>query len=392
MDSPYSPGAGVSPPVLVGREQAYARAAEMLARTANFGAAGRSPVIMTGVRGVGKTVLLAAITGQAAAGGFVTASVVVDRHGPLPSRLATAVAEAMRPLQPKTSSGKWRRWLESLRRLSVEVSVPGVKISTPKDPHVERGSQERAADRDQVVSLLAQSAELARAERPGLLLALDELHEGPDVDLSVVTGLAQELVGSALVIVGAGLPQTPDRLMAAGSYAERFQYQRLGFLSPPDAATALLAPAAAARVAWDQDAADHVLGAADGAPYLIQLYGDAAWRTARPGIGGRIRIEHARAGVAAAREELNEGMFRGRWNRASQLERQYLRAMADHLGGDGTAGSGAVAAALGRDITNLSAIRRRLIDKGLVQPAGHGRIEFSIPGFEVFVQAETEGP
>ena len=362
----------------------------MLARTANFGSPGRSPIIMTGVRGVGKTVLLAAIAAEATVGGFLTASVVVDRYGPLPSRLAAAVGEAMRPLQPSASTSKWRRWLDSLRRLSVEVSVPGVKITTPRDAHAERGI--RAADRDQVVSLLGQSAELARAERPGLLLLLDELHEGPDVDLSVVTGLAQELVGSALVVIGAGLPQTPDKLMAAGSYAERFQYQRLGFLSPPDAATALLAPAAAARVGWDHSAADHVLSAADGAPYLIQLYGDAAWRSARPGPGDRIHLEHARHGVAAAREELAEGMFRGRWNRASRLERQYLRAMATNLANDGTAGSGAVAAALGRDITNLSAVRRRLIDKGLVQPAGHGRIEFSIPGFERFVLDETVGP
>lgn len=389
MESPYTPGAGVSPPVLVGRAQAYARAAEMLARTANFGTPGRSPIILTGVRGVGKTVLLGAITAQAAVGGFLTASVVVDRHGPLPGRLAAAVGEALRPLRPNASTSKWRRWLDSLRRLSVEVSVPGVKITTPRQAHTEPGK--RAADRDQVISLLAQSAELARAERPGLLLALDELHEGADVDLSVVTGAAQELVGSALVLVGAGLPQTPDRLMAAGSYAERFQYQRLGFLSPPDATTALLAPAAAARVAWDQDAADHVLVAADGAPYLIQLYGDAAWRAAQPQPGGRIQMAQARTGVATAREELTEGMFRGRWNRASQLERQYLRAMADHLTADGTAGTGAVAAALGRDITNLSAVRRRLIDKGLVQPAGHGRIEFSIPGFDTFVQTEAEG-
>ena len=270
----------MSPPVLEGREQAHARAAELLARTANFGSPGRSPVILTGVRGVGKTVLLNAITAQASTNGFVTAAVVVDRHGPLPSRLAAALGEAMRPLQPTGSSSKWRRWLEYLRRLQVEVTVPGVKIAThgkePSEVH-----REQATARDQLVSLLAQSADLARATRPGLLLAWMSCMRVL-TSMGAVTGVAQELVGSALVVIGAGLPQTPNRLMAAGSYAERFQYQRLGFLSPVDAATALLAPAAASRVAWDQDAADHVLGAADGAPYLLQLYGDAAWRLAGP--------------------------------------------------------------------------------------------------------------
>lgn len=390
MESPYSPGAGVPPPVMVGRDRVYGRAVELLARTESFGHPGRSPLIITGVRGVGKTVLLGAVQSHAASLGFLTAAVVVDRQGPLPTRIAAAIGEAMRPLQPNSTSSRWHRWLEWLRRLSVEVSVPGVKIGTPRDSAAT--ARDRTADRDLVVSLLRESAELARAERPGLLLALDELHEGPDGDLSVVTGLAQELVGSPLIVIGAGLPQTPDRLMAAGSFAERFQYQRLGFLDPSDAATALLAPASSQHVNWDQDAADHVLNAAAGAPYLLQLYGDNSWRAAEPGLGSRIRLEHAQTGVSTAREELQSGLFRGRWNRASGLEQQYLRAMASQLGPDGSANTGTIAGALGRDITNLSSVRRRLIDKGLIQPTGHGRVEFSIPGFEIFIAAETDGP
>lgn len=196
-------------------------------------------------------------------------------------------------------------------------------------------------------------------------------------------------MGAPLVIIDAGLPNTPDRLMAAGSYAERFQYQVLGPLPPPDAAAALLIPATARSVTWNQDAAELVLSRAAGAPYLIQLYADAAWRAAQPLVGGHIDLDHARSGIASATQELHSGLFRGRWNKASALEQQYLAVIARHLDTGGSAGTATVAAALGRTTSQLSYIRTRLLDKGLIQPSGHGRVAFSLPGFEHFVTEET---
>ena len=385
MDSPYAPGAGVAPPLLVGRDQARGRAAELFARTVNFGSPGRSPLVLTGVRGVGKTVLLRSMAEEAAAQGFLVAAVTVDRRGPLAVRIATAIAGAMEPLKPAPST-RWRRWVSSLGQLSVEVSVPGVKIERPP----RAAGDPAAADRDATVALVAESARLARLDRPGLVIAFDEVQEGPDSDLGVLNAIAQELVAEPLVVLGAGLPQTPDRLMQAGSYAERFNYHVLGPLAPPEAAAALLVPASARQVGWDQDAAEHVLTAANGAPFLLQLYGDAAWRAASPGPGGRIGFTAAQAGVATAVRELHDGMFRGRWNRASPVERQYMVAMAQHLGQDGTAGTGQVAAAMGRPLANLSYVRARLLDKGLIQPIGYGRVAFSFPGFETFVLIEAE--
>jgi hypothetical protein len=107
-------------------------------------------------------------------------------------------------------------------------------------------------------------------------------------------------------------------------------------------------PASARQVGWDQDAAEHVLTAANGAPFLLQLYGDAY------------------------------GMFRGRWNRASPVEQQDMVAMAQHMDQEGTAGTGQVAAALGRPLANLSYVRTRLLDKGLIQAIGYGRVAFSL--------------
>lgn len=388
MTSPYAPGAGVAPPLLAGRDGVRARATEMCARTANFGSPGRSPLILTGVRGVGKTVTLRAVTDDAADHGFVVVRTTVDRHGSLTSRIAAGVAESLAPLQP-ASGQRWKAWKSRLSRLSVEVSVPGV--AKVQRPAAGTTPPEPVDHRDELIALLDDSAQLVKQQqRPGLCLAIDEIQEGPAVDLAAVTAVAQELVGAPLVIIGAGLPNTPDRLMSAGSYAERFQYQVLGPLPPPDAAAALLIPATARAVTWNQDAAELVLSRAAGAPYLIQLYADAAWRAAAPPVGGHIDLGHARSGIAIATQELHSGLFRGRWNKASALEQQYLAAIARHLDTGGSASTATVAAALGRTTSQLGYIRTRLLDKGLIQPAGHGRVAFSLPGFEHFVTEEAD--
>ncbi len=144
-------------------------------------------------------------------------------------------------------------------------------------------------------------------------------------------------------------------------------------------------PAGARGVSWQQESADLVLRRAAGAPYLLQMFGDAAWRAGRPEQGGVIDLVAATSGVVAATRELHGGMFRGRWNRASELEQIYLSTMARLLAADGTAGTGDVAAALGRSTTQLGYVRTRLLDKGLIQAAGWGRVMFSFPGFAEFV-------
>jgi hypothetical protein len=390
MESPYTPGAGVSPPLLVGRDQVLGRAVELFARTANFGSPGQSPLIMTGVRGVGKTVLLQAITDDAAAHGYLIARITVDRHGSLPARIAAAAAAAVEPLHP-TEGGRWKRWSSRLRQLTVEVTVPGVKVVHPAQKAKAGPSAKSTNHRDAVVALLRESAQQVRPERPGLCLSFDELQEGSEQDLGIVTALAQELVDQPLVIVGAGLPNTPDRLMQAGSFAERFQYHRLGPLAESDAIAVLLVPAGQRRVLWNEDAASVVLTAAAGSPYLLQLFGNATWRAANPQPGSRITVEHAQAGITTATSELRDGLFRGRWNRASPVEQQYLAAMAARLDRDGATSSSEVAAGMGRTTAQLSTIRARLLDKGLIYSPARGRIAFTMPGFGSFVEEVHRG-
>ena len=385
MDSPYAPGAGLMPPLLAGRETVQAHSLELLLRTEQFHAPGRSPLILTGVRGVGKTVTLRAVADEARRRKFIVAAVTATRHTTLIDQIASTIAEQIAATKGMRGDRRWHRWTERLAKMNIEVTVAGVvKLGRTVPPNM------LTDGRDLLVGVLADSAALVREhDHPGLCLTIDEIQDAAEADLAQLTTAVQQLVDAPLVLIGAGLPQTPERLMAAGSFAERFQYQQLDPLTPPEAAAALLVPAQHAGVYWDQPAADLVLNQSQGSPYLVQMYGEAAWRHANPSAGGRITYPHAQAGLLSARHELHTGLFRGRWNRATPAERDFMTAMAAGTGTDGTTAIADIATALGKPQNQISYLRSRLLDKGLITSPYRGRLSFTIAGFDQFVTAQS---
>lgn len=385
MDSPYAPGAGLMPPLLAGRETVQARSLELLVRTEQFHAPGRSPLILTGVRGVGKTVSLRAVADEARRRRFIVAAVTATRHSTLVDQIASTIAEQIASTKGMRGDRRWHRWTERLAKMNIEVTVAGVvKLGRTV---ASRGPTD---GRDLLIGVLAESATLVHAhDHPGLCLTIDEIQDAAEADLAQLTTAAQQLIDAPLILIGAGLPQTPERLMAAGSFAERFQYQQLDPLTPPEAAAALLIPAQHAGVFWDQPAADLVLNQSQGSPYLVQMYGDAAWRHANPAAGGRITYLHAQAGLISARHELHTGLFRGRWNRATPAEQDFMTAMSSAAAPDGTAAIADIATALSKPQNQISYLRSRLLDKGLIASPHRGRLAFTMTGFNEFVTEQS---
>jgi len=379
------------PPRLAGRSREIERAVDLLARVQQFGTPAGVPLILTGPRGVGKTVVLGAVGEEGRRRGFVVVPVTLDRQTSAAQRIASAVARELARELGRQRGARWSRWQERLASFSVEVSVAGiVKIGARANE-----KDQSSADRDALVGLLEDSATLAREKnRPGLLLTVDELQEGSSTDLSVWANTVQDTVTAGVapvVIVGAGLPRTPERLMEAATFSERFNYRRLDRLSMSDASLALLDPAATVHVSWGRSAAQLVLERAKGSPFLLQLFGEAAWAVAAPGEGGHISEADAAQGLALAEEDLADGMFRGRWNRATDAEQRVLLAIAQASNADGVATTARVSAVVGKSARQISVLRARLIDKGIIESLRHGELVFTMPGFEAFV-LEQERP
>lgn len=376
--------------MLSGRGEMLAAVGDLLTRTAHFGGPASAPLVWTGVRGVGKTVTLLEARRLATERGFVTVHVTADRAPGLGERLARAIAEAVAEAE-LVRGGRWERFAERLSTFNLQVSVGGVvTVGTTGTQAPEPAG--RGVDRDQLRRLIEDAADQATdGGRPGVLLTLDETQEAPVQDLVALVNTLQDLAGGSrpVVCVAAGLPSLPEKLMAAGSFAERFDYRRMRALTEDAALQALLEPADALEVRWTRESADAVLRVSRGAPYLLQLYADATWRFAGPVAGEVIGTEAAAAGVLEAERSLWDGQYRGRWNRASPAERALLVAIAVVADADAVASSRDISAHLGRSTPQLSPARASLIDKGLIEAHGHGYLVFTVPGFERFVLAQA---
>ena len=394
LDSPYQPGFGARPAVLAGRDQQIATARASLTRVLNSRAPAPSALVLTGSRGVGKTVLLETIGDVASAQGFATATVALDSVSSNPQMIAARVAESLSGLGGPRRGAAWQAVRARLAALSVELNAGVVKVVSP--PSVATGTVVPGADagptgeRQHLAALLADGARYAlQRDRAGLVLLVDELQEAPRDDLVVVANALQEAMtvrDAPLVVFAAGLPQTPEVVMEAASFTERFDFRVLRSLDGDSAARALLEPAITLRVRWAPAAADAVLGAAAGSPYLIQRLGDEAWSIAEPSTGGVVTEEHARAAVMGVHQNLSDGMFRGRWSKATEAERRLLVAIAQVVDADEVALTEDLTAVTGRTTPQLSPTRRSLLDKGLIESAGHARLKFSMPGFAEFVR------
>src|SRR4051794_8338302 len=395
--NPYAPGAGQRPPELAGRDPQL-RAFDVVLERVAKGRPERS-VVLTGLRGVGKTVLLNALRSAAVRRGWGTGKLEArpdqGLRRPLSSALHQAVRELGHPDEASVTHG-----LGVIRSFAQREAGPDAKLRDRWHPGIDAPAILGRADSGDVeidlVELFTDLGGLAADRGLGVAVFVDEMQDlGPD-DVSALCAACHEIgqAGLPLIVVGAGLPHLPAVLSASKSYSERlFGYQRIDRLSREAADQALVAPAREEGAAYEEEALAAMYAATGGYPYFIQAYGKAVWDVAP-----RAPITAADVAVAApeAEAELAVGVFGSRFGRAAPGEREYLRAMADAAAastegdddpdtgwdmGGGSVPTAAVAAALGKKPQSLSPARDALLKKGLIYSGERGRIAFTVPHF-----------
>lgn len=233
-------------------------------------------------------------------------------------------------------------------------------------------------------SLLESAGLAARTAGTALVMFIDELQYVKEMELAaLITALHRTTQRSLpVILVGAGLPQLPGHMGRAKSYAERlFDFKEIGPLSREASYQAIIKPAAALQVQIADDALHHIFTHTQGYPYFIQEWGKHAWDVAQPSPITRQDVERASASVMAA---LDESFFRVRFDRLTQAEKRYLRAMAEL--GPGPHRSGDIAEQLQRNVTALGPTRSQLIAKGMVWSPGHGDTAFTVPLFDTVMR------
>jgi len=386
--NPYAPGAGQRPPELAGRDEQLHAFDVVLQRVA-----ARRPersLILTGLRGVGKTVLLNALRSTAVRAGWGTGKLEArpdqSLRRPLSSALHTAVRELGHP-QPDESD----HILGVIKSFAQRDAGAGAALRDRWSPGIDAPAVRGRADSGDIeidlVEVLTDVGGLAADVGKGVAIFVDEMQDlGPD-DVSALCAACHEISQSALpvIVVGAGLPFLPAVLSASKSYSERlFSYQRIDRLDRTAADRALAAPAGQEGASFTPEALDRMFEATGGYPYFIQAYGRETWDLAP---ATPITADDVAVAAPAAEAELAVGFFGSRYERATPAERDYLQAMATAAEKDpettidGSVLTASVADVLGKKPQSLSPARDALMKKGLIYSAERGRIAFTVPHF-----------
>lgn len=380
--NPYAPGAGTPPPELAGRDDLRETARIALERV-RAGRPGKS-IMMVGLRGVGKTVLLDRIRREAEDRGICTLNVEAPENRSLPAALAPRLRLALLQLSNREKARQLAQ--RALRGLAGFVKAFQVKyhdIQMVLDLDSEPGLADNGDLEADLPDLLAAAGSAAQADATCLALFIDELQYVKEDELAALVMALHRTAQRQLPVImfGAGLPQVRGNLGKAKSYAERlFEFPQIGPLSPDDARQAIVKPAEKEGVTVTADALDAIVARTGCYPYFLQEWGKHLWDVAE-----RSPITDASVAVASrqAVAALDASFFLVRFDRLTPSEKRYVRAMAQL--GPGPHRSGDIAAELNRKVNSLAPTRNQLIRKGAVWSPSHGDTAFTVPMFDEFI-------
>lgn len=384
LTNPYTPNAGAEPQAIVGRDDQLDSFDLLLVRIE----AGRTEqsMIITGLRGVGKTVLLGLFRSKALKRDWVVVEMEVSKHDEtefrrdISARLRTALLE----LSPKARwTDRFHHAAAVLKSFTLSLDASGM-WSAGLDVDAAEGFADHANLALDLTDVFISLGQAAEERSRGVVLLFDEIQFLNKVQLEAIIGALHKMVQRKLPItmVGAGLPQIAELAGDAKSYAERlFKFPAIANLSPEDAKAALLRPAHDEGATFSAAALDAAVEITGGYPYFIQELGYAVWTVA---VGPEITRDDVQTAVPAYEAKLDASFFRVRLDRASELQRAYLRAMAE-LGPTAQKASD-VAELMGRTSTNLGPTRAELINMGLLYTPEHGYAAFTVPHFDRFMR------
>jgi hypothetical protein len=372
--NPYAPGAGTKPPALTGRDDEIEAFIVLLERLAQ-GISGQS-MIVKGLRGVGKTVLLNTFEDLAVERDWIPIFKECEASTSLPALVARQCHRIIEDLKPTARAARRLRTVAGRLSTFTVVDPNGFELRFD----LSRGEAAPDPLSDDFVDLLVEVGMLASERGRGVIFVLDEvqfIHPGEFGPF--VVGLHRiNQKGLPLACVAAGLPTLPALAGEAKSYAERlFTYPTIDRLPRQAADEALVRPAWVREVTFAKGALDLAYERTLGYPYFVQEYGKYAWNVAS---GTRIERPDMARGAELAQHALDDGFFLVRAERATESERRYMRAMAG-LGEPPYITADVVRALGKRSARQLSVQRDSLIRKGLIYSPRTGQLDFTVPMF-----------
>lgn len=381
--NPYSPGAGTMPPELAGRDEIIEKIQIELDRCRN-GLSYRSSLI-TGLRGVGKTVLLNQLALNAEADEFLTISIETPEKRSLPALIIPTLRSALLKMDKIQASGDLAK--KALRTLGGFISAMKLKYNDIEFG-LDLGSEPGIADsgdlENDLIDLFVVLGKAAKEKKTAIIMFIDEMQYIEESQFSALIMALHKCTQRQLpiTVVGAGLPQLIGQAGRAKSYAERlFEHREIGSLSKQSAKNVLLRPTNLLGITYTEEALDEIFQQTKGYPYFLQEWGKHSWNCAKE---SPITLQDVNTATELAILELDNSFFRTRFSRLTPSEKRYLRAMAEI--GSGPHRSGDIANILKKEVQTLSPIRANLISKGMIFSPDYGDNSFTVPLFDRYMK------
>lgn len=382
IKNPFSPGAGSPPPELVGRDPILEQARILLGRIRQRRS--EKSMLLTGLRGVGKTVLLNEIKRMADNDGYRTIFIEAHEGKALGPQIAPHLRSLLYDLDRIAGTGdKVKRGLAVLRSFIGSLSLTIGDVSIGLDIEPEKGTADSGDLEIDLPHLFIAIGEAAADRNMAVAIFIDEIQYFNKKELGALIMAMHKIQQQQLplVLLGAGLPILPGLAGASKSYAERlFSFPNIGTLSQDDSAKALQDPAHEAGIAFESSALTEVYRLTKGYPYFLQEWGYVAWNLAT---SSPITLQVIQDATMTVISRLDENFFRVRYERLTPSEKNFLRAMVE-LGLD-THRTGDIADILRVKVTSLGPVRAKLINKGMIYSPAHGDLTFTVPLFREFM-------
>jgi len=387
--NPYSPGAGSPPPALAGRDHLREQVRVAIARIRRGNSA--KSILMVGLRGVGKTVLLDRMRADAEAVGVHTIRIEAPENRSLPALLAPQLRLALLRLSHLDAAKEMaQRGLRALAGFVGSLKIKYQDIEVGLDLAPEPGLADNGDLEGDLGALLQQVGQAALNGNTALVMFIDELQYLQEHQFGALISALHRCAQNKLpiTVVGAGLPQLRGLAGSAKSYAERlFDFPTIGPLKREEAELAILKPARDEGEDFTPEAVVEIISQTRGYPYFLQEWGKHSWDVAEH---SPIALDNVVAASKEAIAALDESFFRVRFDRLTPAEKKYLRAMADL--GEGPHRSGVVAEELQKSVSSLGPVRQTLITKGMIWSPSHGDTAFTVPLFDEFMKRIMPGP
>lgn len=382
LKNPFQPGAGSPPPELVGRDSILEQARILLGRVKQRRS--EKSMLLTGLRGVGKTVLLNEIERFAKKEGYLTVAIEAHDNKPLGLLLAPHLRTLLFEINRISGLGdKVKRGLAVLRSFIGALNLTVNDITFGLDINPEKGTADSGDLEVDLPNLLVAIGEAAEDRKRAIIILIDEIQYFNQKELGALIMAMHKVQQRSLplALLGAGLPILPGLAGESKSYAERlFDFPEIGALSEMETARALGEPAQAAGVKFNPEALKEIYRLTNGYPYFLQEWGYQAWNLAP---SSPITLEVVQSATMTVIARLDRNFFKVRFDRLTPSEKNFLRAMAEL--GPGAHRTGDIADILKVKISSLGPLRAKLIKKGMIYSPAHGDMAFTVPLFDQFM-------